>query len=43
MTITGKSLGENLERWVHKYGELSTNQNIIRPLENPLKPTGHIR
>lgn len=43
LTVTGKTLGENLERWVHKYGELSANQDIIRPLENPLKPTGHIR
>jgi len=43
LTVTGKTLGENLERWVHKYGELSANQDIIRPLKNPLKPTGHIR
>ncbi|KAH0832113.1 dihydroxy-acid dehydratase [Lanmaoa asiatica] len=43
LTVTGKTLGENLERWVHKHGELSANQDIIRPLENPLKPTGHIR
>jgi len=43
LTVTGKTLGENLERWVHKYGELSANQDIIRPLESPLKSTGHIR
>ena len=43
LTVTGKTLGENLERWVHKYGELSANQDIIRPLEKPLKSTGHIR
>ncbi|KAG6377160.1 dihydroxy-acid dehydratase [Boletus reticuloceps] len=43
LTVTGKTLGENLERWVHKYGELSATQDIIRPLDNPLKPTGHIR
>ncbi|KAG9315713.1 dihydroxy-acid/6-phosphogluconate dehydratase [Chiua virens] len=43
LTVTGKTLGENLDRWVHKYGELSSNQDIIRPLENPLKATGHIR
>ncbi|KAF9241116.1 dihydroxy-acid/6-phosphogluconate dehydratase [Melanogaster broomeanus] len=43
LTITGKSLGENLERWVHRYGELPAGQDIIRPLENPLKSTGHIR
>src|ERR1700728_2327505 len=22
MTVTGKTLGENVERWIHKYGEL---------------------
>lgn len=44
LTVTGKSLGENLDRWVAKYGELSErSQDIIRPLSNPLKPTGHIR
>ncbi|KIJ62641.1 hypothetical protein HYDPIDRAFT_176436 [Hydnomerulius pinastri MD-312] len=43
LTVTGKTLGENLERWVHKHGELPVNQDIIRPLENPLKATGHIR
>ncbi|KAF8442833.1 dihydroxy-acid dehydratase [Boletus edulis BED1] len=43
LTVTGKTLGENLERWVHKYGELSATQDIIRPLDNPIKPTGHIR
>lgn len=43
LTVTGKTLGENLEQWVHKYGELSANQDVIRPLESPLKSTGHIR
>ncbi|KIY62669.1 dihydroxy-acid and 6-phosphogluconate dehydratase [Cylindrobasidium torrendii FP15055 ss-10] len=44
MTVTGKTLGENLERWVHKYGELSmTTQDVIRPLETPIKETGHLR
>ncbi|KAH7908042.1 dihydroxy-acid/6-phosphogluconate dehydratase [Hygrophoropsis aurantiaca] len=43
MTVTGKTLGENLERWVHKHGELGTKQDLIRPLNNPLKATGHIR
>ena len=43
-TVTGLTLGENLERWVQKHGELSTaNQAIIRPLDNPIKSTGHIR
>ena len=43
-TVTGLTLGENLERWVHKHGELSmTDQTLIRPLDKPIKPTGHIR
>lgn len=44
LTVTGKSLGENLDRWVEKYGELSeTGQDVIKPLSSPLKGTGHIR
>lgn len=43
MTVTGLTLGENLDRWTHKYGELDFKQDVIRPLENPIKPTGHIR
>ncbi|CCA75526.1 probable ILV3-dihydroxy-acid dehydratase, mitochondrial precursor [Serendipita indica DSM 11827] len=44
MTVTGKTLGENLERWVHKHGKLDfKSQDVIRPLENPIKETGHIR
>lgn len=43
MTITGRALGENLERWTHEHGELSSNQDVIRPLEKPIKDTGHIR
>ncbi|KAJ3841659.1 dihydroxy-acid dehydratase [Lentinula raphanica] len=44
MTVTGRTLGENLERWVHKYGELDFNrQDVIRPLNKPIKETGHIR
>lgn len=43
LTVTGKTLGENLERWTHKHGELSPSQDVIRPLEKPIKPTGHIR
>lgn len=43
MTVTGATIGENLERWVHKYGELSTSQDVIRPLDKPIKATGHIR
>lgn len=44
LTVTGKTLGENLERWVHRHGELSmTSQDVIRPLEKPIKSTGHLR
>jgi len=43
MTVTGLTLGENLERWTHKYGELPAGQDIIRPLDKPIKKTGHIR
>ncbi|KAJ3502890.1 hypothetical protein NLJ89_g8687 [Agrocybe chaxingu] len=44
LTITGRTLGENLEEWTHKYGALEfRNQDIIRPLDNPIKSTGHIR
>ncbi|KAG1885174.1 dihydroxy-acid/6-phosphogluconate dehydratase [Suillus subluteus] len=43
MTVTGATIGENLERWVHKHGELSTSQDVIRPLDKPIKATGHIR
>lgn len=43
MTVTGRTIGENLERWVHKYGELSDSQDVIRPLDKPIKETGHLR
>jgi dihydroxy-acid dehydratase len=43
MTVTGRTLGENLERWTHEHGELSSDQDVIRPLESPIKETGHIR
>ncbi|KAJ7675781.1 dihydroxy-acid dehydratase [Mycena polygramma] len=44
MTVTGKTLGENLDRWTQKYGELDfTSQSVIRPLDQPLKESGHIR
>jgi dihydroxy-acid dehydratase len=38
LTVTGKTLGENLEN----APDLAKGQDIIRPLENPIKPTGHI-
>jgi dihydroxy-acid dehydratase len=39
LTVTGKRLGENLAN----VADLSPGQEIIRPLENPVKATGHIR
>ncbi|THG98815.1 hypothetical protein EW026_g3431 [Hermanssonia centrifuga] len=44
ITVTGRTLGENLEAWTHKYGELSfSEQDVIRPLDKPIKETGHLR
>ncbi|SPJ78185.1 probable dihydroxy-acid dehydratase [Fusarium torulosum] len=39
MTVTGKTLAENVEDWP----SLDPGQDIIRPLENPIKESGHIR
>ena len=39
MTITGKTLAENLA----DVPSLKEGQDLIRPLDNPIKPTGHIR
>lgn len=39
LTVTGKTLAENLA----EVPDLLENQDVIRPLENPLKETGHIR
>jgi dihydroxy-acid dehydratase len=39
LTVTGKTLAENLKN----VPPLKKNQNIIRPLSDPIKPTGHIR
>ncbi len=38
-TVTGKTLAENL----HDLPGLTPGQPIVRPLNNPLKPTGHIQ
>nr|WP_294934469.1 dihydroxy-acid dehydratase [uncultured Flavobacterium sp.] len=40
MTVTGKTLAENLENIVNITFE---DQNIIRPLEKPIKETGHLQ
>jgi dihydroxy-acid dehydratase len=37
-TVTGKTLAENIA----SYPSLPPDQKIIRPLEDPIKPTGHI-
>jgi dihydroxy-acid dehydratase len=39
VTVTGKSLGENLA----DVADLSPGQEIIHPVEDPIKATGHIR
>jgi dihydroxy-acid dehydratase len=39
LTVTGKTLGENLER----VADLKKGQSIIRPLAEPIKPVGHIQ
>ena len=36
MTVTGKTLGENIQGCINK------NPNIIRPIDNPYSPTGGI-
>jgi len=44
MTVTGKTLAENLDEYTAKHGELDfKSQDVIRPLENPIKESGHIR
>jgi len=40
ITVTGKTLAENLKEVQSIDFE---NQNIIRPLETPIKPTGHLQ
>ena len=39
LTVTGKTLAENLS----KTSTLTKDQNLIRPLDRPIKSTGHIR
>lgn len=38
LTVTGKTLAENVESWP----SLPQGQEIIRSMSNPIKPTGHI-
>ena len=39
LTVTGKTLAENLL----DVEDLSPDQNVIKPLESPIKTTGHLR
>jgi dihydroxy-acid dehydratase len=39
LTVTGKTVGENLE----EVNDLSESQQIIHPIDNPIKETGHIQ
>lgn len=39
LTVTGKTVAENLS----EVPGLSEEQNVIMPLDRPIKPTGHIR
>lgn len=39
MTVTGRTLRENLQN----LPVLTTDQQIVRPLSNPLKPTSHLQ
>jgi dihydroxy-acid dehydratase len=39
MTVTGKTLAENLE----SVPQLKEGQTIVRPIDHPIKSTGHIR
>ncbi|MFV0248203.1 MAG: dihydroxy-acid dehydratase [Tenacibaculum sp.] len=39
LTVTGKTLAENLIN----VPELTKEQRIVKPLENPIKPSGHLR
>lgn len=39
MTVTGKSIAENLER----IAPLGSEQKVIYPVSQPVKPTGHIQ
>lgn len=43
LTVTGKTLGENCEEWMEKHGQKWEGQDVIRPLDKPIKATGHIR
>jgi dihydroxy-acid dehydratase len=39
LTVTGKTLSENLS----EVKDLPVDQDVIKPLENPIKTSGHLR
>lgn len=39
ITVTGKTMKENVDSWP----DFPADQPIIRPLSNPIKPTGHLQ
>ncbi|KAI0150280.1 dihydroxy-acid/6-phosphogluconate dehydratase [Xylariaceae sp. FL1272] len=39
MTVTGKTMKQNVEAWP----SFPKDQAVIRPMSNPIKPTGHIQ
>lgn len=43
MTVTGRTLRENCEQWVAERGPMPKDQDILRPIDKPIKRTGHIR
>lgn len=43
LTVTGRTLAENVDRWTFEKGKLPESQKVIRPKSNPLKATGHLR
>lgn len=42
-TVTGNTLAENLAAQAPQMGDYPPQQEIIRPLADPLKPSGHLR
>ena len=43
LTVTGLTLRGNCERWVAERGPMPKNQDVLRPIDQPIKSTGHIR
>ncbi|KAL3467190.1 dihydroxy-acid dehydratase Dad [Aspergillus heterothallicus] len=39
ITVTGKTMKQNVESWP----DFPSGQQVIRPLNNPIKPTGHLQ